>query len=403
MLYTNYFIEALKKYLPSDIVLFEGKQSITAGQLFDSAQQLATSLLENGVNKGDKVIIVVKPSIEFLQVMYANMMLGTIIAIIDPEMGRENYLAKLKQFSPHHAFVDSKLVFLNEHPLLKFAVLKWNKSVPSFPKLKNCHLFTTGIALPLFQKHKHISSLIKNTMRPFTTEMIKEEEEFLITYTSGTLSEPKGVVHTYSSITNSIKHLTAVLQNNKDEIIATHLPHYALLGINAGIKVHLWNNRMSASEKIAFMLKEKITILFGPPSDFIPLIAYLKQYHAVFPKSLKNIYLGSAPIYNSFLSMLVPLAEQVKITCFYGMTENLMVTFQDGRNKMLEELEGDLVGFPFPHVNISIAEDGEICIHSDQLYAHYWQMEKIKSVHHTGDIGRVDEQGRLILMGRKKI
>ncbi len=402
MLYTNYFIEALKRYLPSDTVLFEGKQSITAGQLLDSAQQLATSLLENGVRKGDKVIIVVKTGIEFLQVMYANMMLGTIISIIDPEMGRENYLAKLEQFSPNHAFVDSKLVFLNEHPLLKCAVLQWNKSVPSFPKIKNCHLFTTGTALPLFQKHKHISSLTKNTMRSFTTGMIKEEEEFLITYTSGTLSEPKGVVHTYSSITNSIKHLTAILQSNEDKIIATHLPHYALLGINAGIKVHLWNNRMSAREKITFILKEKITTLFGPPSDFIPLIEYLKQHHEFFPKSLKNIYLGSAPIYNSFLSTLIPLAEQVKITCFYGMTENLMVTFQDGRDKMLEDIEGDLVGFPFPNVNISIAEDGEICIHSDQLYARYWQMEEIKSVHHTGDMGRMDEQGRLILMGRKK-
>ncbi len=402
MLYTNYFIEALKRYLPSDVILFEGKQSITAEQLLNSAQQLALSLSENGVNKGDRAIIVVKPGIEFLQVMYANMMLGTIIAIIDPEMGRENYLAKLKQFSPNHAFVDSKLVFLNEHPLLKYAVLKWNKSLPSFPRIKNCQLFTTGTKLLLFQKHKHLSALIKNTPRSFKVEMIKEEEEFLITYTSGTLSEPKGVVHTYLGISNSIKHLTTILQNNKDEIIATHLPHYALLGINAGIKVHLWNNGMSAREKIEFLVKENITTLFGPPSDFIPLIEYLKQQHTIFPKSLKNIYLGSAPIYNSFLSMLVPLAEQVKITCFYGMTENLMVTFQDGNSKMLEEIEGDLVGIPFPNVDISFTEDGEICIYSDQMYSRYWEMEKIKSVHPTGDMGRMDEQGRLVLMGRKK-
>jgi acyl-CoA synthetase (AMP-forming)/AMP-acid ligase II len=402
MHYTNYFIDALKNSDQSDPILFENNQSITTGELLNSAYHLATGLKESGVKKGDKVVLVVKPGIEFLQIIYANMMIGTIVSIIDPEMGRENYLAKLKQFATHHAFVDSKLVLLNEHPILKFIVLKLNKSVPSFPRIKNCTLFTTGQFLPIFQKHKRISTLIKNTPNQFLFEQIDQHEDFLVTYTSGTISEPKGVIHSYYSLSNSIKHLAEMLQTNKDEIIATHLPHYALLGINAGIKVYLWDNQMNSAQKIEFISKRNITTLFGPPSDMVPIIQYLRCTNSIFPACVRNIYLGSAPVYSSFLSTLLPIAEHVKITCLYGMTENLMVAVQDGREKLDISVEGDLVGTPFPNVSIDIAEDGEICIQSDQLFSGYWQLQNTSELHHTGDLGKIDDRGRLILLGRKK-
>ena len=402
MLYTNYFIDSLIESSASNPILFEGRRTITAGQLLHAAYQLAVGLKEGGVTKGDKVVIVIKPGIEFLQIIYANMMIGTIVSIIDPEMGRENYLAKLNQFAPNHAFADSRLVLLNEHPILKFLILKLNKSIPSFPRLKNCRLWTTGIWLPLFQKHKHIPTYTSKSNVDFEFEPIGEKNDFLITYTSGTLSEPKGVVHSYYSLSKSIKHLTELLQTNKDEIIETHLPHYTMLGINAGIKVYLWDNQMSPDAKIEFISNNNITTLFGPPSDFIPLIQFLNKANVHFPACIKNIYLGSAPIYTSFLSHLIPVAEHVKITCLYGMTENLMVTFQDGREKLNRNDVGDLVGLPFPNVNINIKEDGEICVHSDQMFSGYWRMQKTNATFHTGDLGKIDSEGRLILLGRKK-
>lgn len=400
--YTNYFVEALRKRDDSEIIMYDEKKSINAGYLLESACALASGLQAKGVKKGDRVVMAVKPGIEFLQVMYANMMVGTTVAIIDPEMGRENYLQKLKQFSPNHAFIDSKLVLLNEHPLLKFAVLKLSKSVPSFPRIKNCQLFTAGARLPLAQKHTHISRLMKERDVAINFVAIDEKSDFLVTYTSGTLNEPKGVVHHYLGLSSSLGHLTKLLLKNTDEILATHLPHYALLGINAGIKVFLWDNKMDAAAKIAFITTKNITTLFGPPSDFIPLIDYLQERDEEFPACVRNVYLGSAPIYNSFLARFARLSDSLKITCMYGMTENLMVTIVDGHEKLAGTTQGDLVGAPLEGVAISIADDGEICIQSDQLYSHYWQQQKIQDFHFTGDLGKVDELGRLVLLGRKK-
>jgi len=402
MMYSNYFIDSLRDSRVNGPVLYDGDQYISAKELLDSSFQIAHGLKERGVKKGDKAVIVVKPGIEFLQIMYANMMIGTVISIIDPEMGRDNYRAKLMQFAPNHAFVDSKLVLLNEHPLLKYLILKLNRSVPSFPRMKKCRLWTSGGWLPLIQRHTRIASLKREYNEPIYFGRSNEMDDFLITYTSGTVSEPKGVVHSYFSLASSIKHLTELLKANLDVKIATHLPHYALLGINAGIQVYLWDHQMDVGEKVKFIRDNHITTLFGPPSDFVPFIEYFTLNNESLPECIKNIYLGSAPIYTSFLSHLIPQSGHVKITCLYGMTENLMVAIQDGREKLKLNLEGDLVGTPFPDLDISIEEDGEICIYSDQLFSGYWQMGERSKAHHTGDIGTMDPHGRLILLGRKK-
>ncbi len=402
MLYTNYFIETLRNSNPSTPVLLDNHRVLTIGQLLQSACRLAQGLQKQGVQKGDRVIILVKPGAEFLEIMYANMMLGTLVSIIDPEMGREHFNTKLKQFAPSYAFVDSRLVLLNEHPLLKWLILATNKSVPLFPRIKNCTIFTTGYWLPILQKHARIASLKKSNKDDFEFIPVDESNDFLVTYTSGTLSEPKGVVHSYRSLSNSIRHLTNLLLNNKDEIIATHLPHYVLLGINAGIQVHLWDPKMDAEKKIAFLKKNNITGLFGPPSEFLSVVDYLDLKAEQFPDSVRNIYLGSAPVYTSFLERLDKVAKKVKITCLYGMTENLLVTSQDGREKIHTTEEGDLVGLPYPNTKLQIMDDGEVAIESDQLFSGYWKLEKSSTLHLTGDLGKLTENGQLILLGRKK-
>jgi len=401
MLFTNYFIESLKKFNPEKVLLYADGQSITAGTLLQSSAALAQSLLDKNIQRGDRVVLAVKPGVEFLQIMYASMMIRTIVSIIDPEMGRDHYRAKLSQFRPQHAFVDSRLVLLSEHPIARSIAHTLKSSLPDVPILKNCQVFTTGPRMPIVQKHIHLGKLQKK----FQSEELlsaDEQEDFLVTYTSGTLAEPKGVVHSYASLANSIQYLSDLLRQNQDVSIATHLPPFVLLGISAGVKVHLWDNSLAPEKKLKFIESNGISTLFGPPSDFLPLVNVLKNKNASFPPCIKNIYLGSAPVYNNFLKKLLACCAHVKVTSLYGMTEHLMVTYQDAREKVRETLEGDLVGKPFPNVNLEIAEDGEILVSSDQLFNRYWHLSQRVSPHQTGDIGTIDEQGRLVLKGRKK-
>jgi len=401
-LFTNSFIEILGTIDPERTVLTDSGRKISAGRLLADSLSMAHSLQGEGVKKGDRVLMAVKPGVDFLQIIYANMMLRTLVAIIDPEMGRDNFQAKLRQFNPQHAFADSRLVLLNEHPVLKYLVMRLRKSTPSFPRLKRCNLFTAGPCLPLLQKQTHIRHLLRDTAPDIRLERASEHDPFLLTYTSGTLTEPKGVVHSFSSLGKSIDHLSGLLKRNNDLSLATHLPHFMLLGINSGIQVFLWDNEWSAKRKIMFIRDNNITTLFGPPSDFIPQIEYLTKNSLLFPESIRNIYLGSAPVFTSFLKKLIPLAPNVRITCLYGMTENLIVCSQDGHEKADYSGEGDLVGKPFPGVRLSFGDDQEIFVESDQLFSQYFMMPNATRPHPTGDRGKLDEKGDILLLGRKK-
>ncbi|MBE0666339.1 MAG: acyl--CoA ligase, partial [Bacteroidales bacterium] len=164
----------------------------------------------------------------------------------------------------------------------------------------------------------------------------------------------------------------------------------------------LWDNELLPDKKLDFIIRHRITTLFGPPSDFMPLVIHLEKRKEQFPECIKNIYLGSAPIYGSFLQRLIPRAGQTRITCLYGMTENLMVTYQDGREKAVFTGTGDPVGKAFPGVIISIAKDHEIQIDSKQMFARYWMQIPQTGSHSTGDLGDFDGNGNLVLIGRKK-
>lgn len=401
MLYTNHFIETLRSFPHDKILLHAEGKSIRAQSLFESSVGLALSLQKKGVQKGDRVILALKPGIEFLQLMYANMLIRTVVSIIDPEMGRENYRAKLDQFKPQHAFVDSRLLLLSEHPITRFLVHKLRSGLPDIPILKACQVFSSGPRLPILQKHTRIATLMQNQVANVLEEA-NAQDDFLVTYTSGTLAEPKGVVHSYASLSQSLSYLSELLIQHQDKSIATHLPHFALLGINAGITVHLWDNTWSAERKLSFIQEHKISTLFGPPSDFLSMLEWLEKENQHFPACLQNIYLGSAPVYSSFLKKLLAKCKSLKVTCLYGMTENLMVTHVDAQEKLDYLGEGDLVGKPFPNVRIQIAEDGEILLTSDQLFSRYWHLNEVHVPHHSGDLGDIDTEGRVRLHGRKK-
>jgi acyl-CoA synthetase (AMP-forming)/AMP-acid ligase II len=401
---SNYFIEKIFTEHHDKCLLYDVKgKPISAGELYSNSLQLALACKQNEVSHGDKVVLLVKPGIDFLITIYANMMMGTTIAILDPEMGPQNYQAKFSQFDPHHIFVESGLVFLNEHPILKYIIRKLI-NLPYYPKSKGKKIFTSGPKLPISSKHLSIRSLLK-CKQPLNVELnsIDVNMPFLVTYTSGTIHEPKGVLHTYNSLGNSISILSNRLKLQDNNIrMATHLPHYMLIGISANVTVHLWDNMWSSSRKIKFITKNNITTLFGPPSDFVALIAHCTVNNRSFPDCIANIYLGSAPIYPSFLERLHAVAPHIIVTCLYGMTESLLCTNIDSREKIAFKGKGDIVGKPFDGVRLKIDESNEIWIASSQMYSHYWGANDKVEWHATGDLGMILADGNLVLIGRKK-
>jgi acyl-CoA synthetase (AMP-forming)/AMP-acid ligase II len=394
---------------PLNVIITEGAVRVTVNEIYNDAVKIALNLQAQGFKESDRVAIAAPPNAEFVKIMYALIFLKGTVAIIDPEMGRDNYKSKLKQFNPQWAFVDARLLLLQEHPILRYLHLKKSKTAPYFPYTPTTKIIACGMWLPLFQKKSFLTTWLKKPYLPFfnwnkSSENPNNEggHEFLITYTSGTIAEPKGVVHSFNSLYNSLKLIGNQLDTDKENLIATYLPHYMLIGFSVKMPSILYNPKLMAVEKLAFFETHKVSTIMGPPSDFVPMIELCEKNKTLFPFTMQHILLGSAPVTRRFLQRLTDvLHPHTRITCLYGMTENLLVASIDGRFKKDYDCEGDLLGKPAEGVEIEIVDD-EILIKSNQLFTRYFHLKTRDAFHPTGDLGAFDAQNLLILRGRKK-
>lgn len=400
--YRTPFLDALAK-LPSDTVIFsDGRKKTLAGVLYRRSIALAVGLRRQGFRKGDRIAVIVPPGNDFLEIIFAATMLDGMIALIDPEMGRDNFESKFRQFFPKWLFIDSRLLFLREHPFMCQLYLKFSKRAFYCSVEHDVdHVIVTGPRLPLFGPY----AFMRETYAETSEEIFfidPGNREFMVTYTSGTLAEPKGVVHSVQSVFNSLTKISELLSAIPDVRIAAHLPHFLLLGICSGHPVYLFDRHKSPRWIERFIKRNGITTLFGPPSFYIPLMQRCRDNDRLFPESVRLLILGSAPVHPNFLrSLYSRVKEGTVIRCLYGMTENLIIAAIDGREKTLANIPGDVVGEIVDGISLSIAGDGEILVNSPQLFSRYLHLHQRETPHHTGDLGYFSD-GKLVLTGRKK-
>jgi acyl-coenzyme A synthetase/AMP-(fatty) acid ligase len=366
------FHNPIWKYLierkAGDILFTYKGKNYTAGWLKSKSLQLAVSLANSGVKREDIIVLAIPPGPEFMMVFFACSLLRVRIALVDPHMGIAHYEAMVLQLSPNWVFIDSRLVLMQEHPFLRKLYFRLNKKPVYFPKIKDCRKIVCGLPLPLISSHLKLKNLMKTAINEVLPEEDPGDEEFLIVYTSGTLAQPKGVVHSFGTLSTSIQILLDTFPDLKGKAIATHLPHFVLLGIRAGMKVHIWEEAWSSVRRWDYIYDNQIQVLFGPPAEWIPLINYCKSKDKKLPESLEYLLLGSAPVYPSFIQKILEYtARPLKITGIYGMTEHLLIAHANGDAILKYGGQGTFVGKLFDGVNIHLDDSGEIELQSRQL------------------------------------
>ena len=301
--YRTPFLDALSKMSEKAVVFSKGDQSVFAGDIYQNSISLANGLREKGFRDKDRIVIIVPPGKEFLEIFFAANMLKGMLAIIDPEMGRDNFESKLKQFDPQWIFIDSRLLLLQENSLLRYLYLKFSKRPFYFSFTSKASIIATGKKLPLFGKFFRLHKLYSKPAQPVSFQD-DNDQEFIVTYTSGTLAEPKGVVHSMNSLFKSLTKIKDIIGTSGSTRIAAYLPHFLLFGICSGNPVFLFDKDKSAKWIIHFFEKNKITTLFGPPSFYLSLIHFCKKQKRSLPSSLQLLILGSAPVHPKFVEML---------------------------------------------------------------------------------------------------
>jgi acyl-CoA synthetase (AMP-forming)/AMP-acid ligase II len=119
MLYHSPFLQLLEQLPGGYEICTDKKQTLTAKELIEKSRSLAFYLQTKGVRRGDAVLLACDTGIEFLVLFMALLHLRTKTALVDPHMGNERYASKIKQFQPKWAFIDNRLLLLQEHRLIE--------------------------------------------------------------------------------------------------------------------------------------------------------------------------------------------------------------------------------------------------------------------------------------------
>jgi len=401
----------------------------TFAQLRECAWQVSEMLAKLGVQAGDRVAIFRENSPEWYELYYGIVGIGAIAVPVD---------VKLREMEVAHIFHDCgvSVVFCSA------------KNVDVFTNLDGRLRELRGVVvldssdgnLPdgqwsYEQLKREVSAAAMSDMRMFSHfEPVADSAASLI-YTSGTTGRQKGAVLTHRNFMSNVEGIAEGIEIRKTDNFMLVLPlHHSfafttmlLLPIHAQCQVSMVETLKTIKANMAdcsptvllavpLLLEKMISrIMEGIKAKRAARLMYRcglakligRKVHAGLGGSLRLIVSGGAPISPATLNAWSKLG--FNIVEGYGITETAPVLTLNP----MEAPRIGTVGLPIIGVEIKIDNPspdgvGEIIAHGENVMQGYYnnpeETEKVlkDGWYHTGDLGRIDEKGYLVISGRKK-
>lgn len=394
----------IKKFGEYAFLYYNGK-SISNVETRNYADQLANGLLELGIKKDDKVIVCL-PNCPEVIISYQGITRAGAITVPVMYMLHPNEIYYIAKNSSAKAIITSSHLLNNVEkaiegllpkPLIIAIDIPGNERVFNFYEIMN-------------------SSSDKRHVQP---NSIREDDIAIILFTSGTTGNPKGVILThknlYTNVINSVKH------HNSDERTTTIgvLPLAHLYGLQMANTCYVTGSSIVIFSKFEperiFEAIEKYKVKsFAAVPAMIHALYHFPDSDKYDLSSLETVGSGSAPLP---VALIYGFQKKfnVQILEGYGLTETAPAVATHVRGKPIKP---GSVGIPLPGVEIKIVDDdgnevpvgeaGELLVRGENVTPGYFRNEEetrkaIKNGwFHTGDIAKLDEDGYLFIVDRKK-
>ena len=389
-----------------------GAVSVSWAQLHHRVMALAGGLARAGVGPGDRVALLVPPSPELTAVVYAVWRAGAVIVVADQGLGLAGMGRALRGASVDHVIGTAK-------GLAAARVMR----LPG----------TRIAARPLPGIKRDLAGLTRDG-RGVALPVVDDDGECAVVFTSGATGPAKGVVYRHRQLQAQVALIRRTYGLNGDDRLVAAFAPFAIYGPALGVgsvvpAVDVTKPAtLTAAALAAAAAAIDATVVFASPAALRNVVATAAALKPLQRKALGRVRLlmsAGAPVPVALLRAVVDLLPNASAHTPYGMTEALPVT-----DVSLTELEaagagnGVCVGRPMPGVDVRLSPltssgladgrltatpqvTGEICARGAHLKDRYdglWATERRSSRdsgwHHTGDVGHLDDAGRLWVEGR---
>ncbi len=377
------------------------KRRVSRGEIGQRISRAATTLQGLGLVEGAAALYAVRPGAHAMVLLSALLLAGPTVVALDPGVSARLLAERLKLLAPRWVVAES-IVYAAGAPGLPRLLLRWAGMVLPDIRLPGARFMRVGLRLPGVPPSRDCSSLWTAADPLALLLTSRRDRPVLALFTSGTTAAPKTALHTATSLGAACTIISRRMALRETDVVYSTQTHQMLAALLAGACCVVPPTGPDARRFIADIERYRVTHTYGMPFELSAVVARLEEQGKKLPAHLRVIVLGSAPVRPAFLTRLRAVcASDTEVWCAYGMSEIFPVSLVESREKLIFEGEGDLVGAPVEGVRVDVADDGELHVSGPNLFAGYVGQPPL-TVHATGDLARIDTQGRIVLLGRKK-
>jgi long-chain acyl-CoA synthetase len=407
------FITIPASIAPDHEIVVYGEKRLTYAGLNELAARVATVLRGLGLGRGAVIAALDTNSDLYVASYYAAARAGLTFLPL-------NYRAREPELEYMLRTAGARVLLVGDRYLELVARLR--------PRLDLDSLIALGGGTP---DAPSLARLIETAAPDQNEAEVDDEETSVLMYTSGTTSNPKGVMLSYRDFTAYVTANVDMADGSDRGAALVCVPFYHIAGMTA-LMTNLWTGRrmvvmpqFEAGQWLSLVARERVTHAFVVPTMMKQLLD-----HPDFPRtdlsSLRNLAYGGAPMPLAVIRRAIEaFPRAVGFVNAYGQTETTSsLTMLGPDDHRLEgtpaELELKLkrlnsIGRPLPDVEVRVRDDagnwlelgqvGEIVIRTARIMKGYAGRADDAALAEgwraTGDLGWIDDDGYIFFAGRK--
>jgi acyl-CoA synthetase (AMP-forming)/AMP-acid ligase II len=381
---------------PDHVALVEGERRTTYAQLNALADRWAAALAAVGVQRGDRVVLVVDNGLPAVAAYYGALRADAIPSLLPAKKGKR---------------LESVLALAQPR-----AVVAASPLVDELRRL-------VGAETPVLAASEEIVE--GNVDRAPPSRRAIEPDVATICWTSGSTGEPKGVMLTHGNLRNSAAAIAAYLQHDERDVVLCVLPlshtyglFQLLVTVGTGGTLVLEKGFAMAFPIVKRMAELGVTGFAGVPTIFAAILALRGLEEHKLPK-LRYLTNAAYALPAPHLLRLGELWPQARFFAMYGQTECTRVCYLPPEQALARPSS---VGRAMPNVELWIerpdgtraapGETGELVVRGPNVMRGYWRDPEATAralrpgplpgelVLHTGDLFKTDDEGYLTFVAR---